>query len=73
MADVAEKPWTFQDALNCYETARWLRDDLPDGQWEELRGIKDEFAAKFGNNTSTWSEETKAAFTQEIRENDLAW
>ena len=34
---------TFAQARELYSTARWMKDDLPDGMWDELSEVGAEY------------------------------
>lgn len=64
---------TFQSALEFYSFAKMMKDDLPDGQWEEVREIVKEFVREYGGKPSRWTSEVKEAFTEIIKDNYLNW
>lgn len=64
---------TFQDALSFVSFARMMKEDLPAGQWEDLKEIIVGYREDFGGETLTWSEYTQESFTIEVQENYLYW
>ena len=64
---------TFKQALEFYSFAKMMKDDLPDGQYEEIREIVTEHVELYGKKTSEWPEEAKESFIEEMRENMLYW
>ena len=63
----------FAEAMEFYGFARMMKDDLPDGQWEDLKEIAQGYRESYGKDTNQWSEDTKQSFTLEVQENYLYW
>ena len=64
---------TFEDALAFYRFARMMREDLPDGQYEQIREIVQDYVQSYGKKSSLWPEDAKEGFTQEMRDNMFYW
>jgi hypothetical protein len=64
---------TFEDALEFYGMCKMMKDDLPDGQWEELREMVGEYMADYGRKPGEWPEDAKECFTEDVRENANWW
>jgi hypothetical protein len=64
---------TFTDAVSFYSFAASMRHDLPDGQWEELKGIVADYVADYGRKPGEWPKDAKECFTEDVRENANWW
>jgi hypothetical protein len=64
---------SFQAALEFYSFAKMFKDDLPDGQYEDLKEIVQGYIEDYGRKPSEWSEDIKEAFTEDMAENYLYW
>jgi hypothetical protein len=64
---------SFKTAIEFYSIARSMRDDLPDGQYEDLKEIVQGYIEDYGRKPSEWPEEAKECFTEEIQENYFNW
>ena len=67
MSDTKEL-MTFAGALELFAVLKCMRDDLPDGQWQELKESIQELTTTEGKKTSEWSDETKVEFIAIIEE-----
>ena len=62
---------TFQDAIHYVRFARTWKESMPDGMNEELEEILEYY--RWEGKPSTWSEEVREAFTEEIIDLYLKW
>jgi len=63
----------FQDALEYVGTVRMLKDDLPDGQWVELRENIREYFDEYGKDMKSWPIEVKEQFKEDCISNMYSW
>ena len=63
---------TFEEAYDYFCFCAMMREDLPDGQWEELQDIREELKADYGK-VKEWPSKAKEYFTDAVRECMLAW
>jgi len=66
-------PQTFEESLSFYSLIRSMRNDLPDGQWLELKDEVHDLIASEGKDTSTWSDSAKSWFLSILQENITRW
>lgn len=64
---------TFDDALFWYGNLKSMRQDLPDGQWQELKEQVSDYVSSYGKDTKKWPEDAKEGFKQTIIENLMEW
>lgn len=64
---------TFKDAVAFVNMARMMKDDLPDGQWHDLKELVSDFTYSHGHKTSEWPEEVKKEFVEVVRDNYHYW
>lgn len=62
------KTITFAEALELYRTASALREDLPDGMWEDLKEAVADIIACHGRKTSEWPDSVKEEFVEAVTE-----
>lgn len=58
---------TFNEARELYATARFMRDDLPDGMWDDLKDLSDDY------RESDKDDDAKAWFIEGIESIMLDW
>ncbi len=59
---------TFAEALDLYRTALILREDLPDGMWEDLKEAVADIIACHGREVSEWTDSVKEEFAEAVAE-----
>lgn len=68
-----EEKVTFREALELYQWASMLREDLPDGMWHEIKEAVGDIVACYGRKVSEWPEQAKEEFTEAIAEIFRDW
>ena len=66
-------PQSFDEALTFYSLIRSMRNDLPDGQWLELKDEVHDIIAASGKDTTLWSSDTKSYFLSVLQANITRW
>lgn len=66
-------PQTFEEALQFYSLIRSMRNDLPDGQWLDLKDEVHDLIESEGKNSSTWNDTAKSWFLSILQENITRW
>lgn len=66
-------PQSFEESLSFYTFIRSMRNDLPDGQWLELKDEIQDIIASSGNDTTLWSDDTKSWFLSVLQTNIERW
>lgn len=63
---------SFEEAIAFYQMAKWHKDDLPDGQWTELKELMDDLKIEYGA-WGTWNAAVRSSFIDEVKENYVRW
>jgi hypothetical protein len=66
-------PQSFDEALQFYSLIRSMRNDLPDGQWLELKDEVHDLIASEGKDSSTWTSAAKSWYLSILQENITRW
>jgi hypothetical protein len=66
-------PQSFDEALQFYSLIRSMRNDLPDGQWLELKDEVHDLIASEGKDSTLWNDSTKSWFLSILQENITRW
>ena len=64
---------SLADALHFIPFASAMREDLPDGQWEELKETILPFFRQYGRDAGKWPDDVAAEFVAEVNSNALSW
>jgi len=66
-------PQTFEESLQFYSLIQSMRNDLPDGQWLELKDEVHDLITSEGSDSSTWSAAAKSWFLSILQDNITRW
>lgn len=64
---------TLGDAMSFISVAKMMKNDLPDGQWDELKEIVNGYRSEFGPKATEWPEGAQADFVEDVRDNYNYW